>query len=74
MIIGYECTTPWGMFRTLLSGGRWTVFCEEEKVGDYATTLQALDALLLGCTLRNGHDTSRMDLPARWRDWAAIEN
>jgi hypothetical protein len=74
MIIAYEYSTPWGVFRILLSGGRWTLFCEEEKLSDYPTAFDALNALLLGCTLRNGHDTSRMDLPAQLRDWAAIDN
>ena len=43
MIIGYEHSTPWGVFRMLLSGGRWTLFCEEEKLSDYPTAFDALN-------------------------------
>jgi len=73
MVIGYEHATPWGVFRILLSGGRWTIFSDEERLGDYATAIQALDALLRGHTLRDGRDTSRMDLPAQISDWTIIE-
>jgi hypothetical protein len=71
MTIGYEHSTNSGAFHILLSAGRWTLFCDEEKIGDYATAIQALNSLLVGHRLRNGN-TSQMGVPAHLSDWTSI--
>ena len=74
MIIGYEYSTSSGVFYIWLSAGRWTVFCNEEKLGEYATAIQALNSLLVGHRLRNGQNTSQMGIPGHLSDRTAISH